>query len=109
MKDFRTKLREYLAQEGISQRDAAKRMDISAQALSKMISPDNKTKVKPSTVTKALVSLPGFRYFATGRTDPDIGTQAADHFDHLMETHPYFRSKVEGHGQRMIIEFLNKK
>lgn len=109
MKDFRDKFREYLIREGIAQSEAAKALGITQQAMSWMLDPDNESQPRPVTVSKAIIAFPGFKYYATGRMDPDIGTQAAENFDHLMKTHPYFRSKVEAHSQKMLIEYLESK
>jgi len=109
MKDFRSKFREFLAQEGIAQIDAAKALGITQQSISVMVDPTNDKPVRPSTISKVKAAFPKFKYFAEGSIGPDIGSQAADNFDKLMESHPYFRSKVESYGQKMIIEYLENK
>lgn len=109
MRDFRDKFREYLVREGIAQVDAAEAMGITQQAISNMLDPQNDSPVRPTTVSKAMNAYPGFRFFAEGRMDPDIGKQAADNFELLMKTHPYFRSKVVAHGKQMLIEYLESK
>ena len=109
MKDFRNIFREFLASEGIAQVDAARILGVTQQSISVMVDPSNEKPVRPSTITKVKTAFPKFKYFAEGSIGPDIGKKAADNFDKLMESHPYFRSKVEAHGQKMIIEYLERK
>tara|TARA_R100001510_G_C7655524_1_gene214740 strand:+ start:3161 stop:3493 length:333 start_codon:yes stop_codon:yes gene_type:complete len=109
MKNFRNIFREFLAKEGIAQIDAAKIVGVTQQSISNMIDPNNESPVRPSTITKVMAAFPKLKYYANGSIDPDIGRVAADNFDMLMKIHPYFRSKVEEHGQKMIIEYLERK
>jgi len=109
MKNFRNIFREFLANEGIAQIDAAKILGVTQQSISSMIDPTNERPVRPSTISKAMAAFPKLRYYVKGTVDPDIGRIAADNFEMLMKIHPYFRSKVEEHGQKMIIQYLEKK
>ena len=108
MNDFRQKFGIYLINKGISQTEAAERMETSQQAISQLLTIDKP--VRPTTKRKIYKAFPDFADRMEGFQEfTELGNRATKYFDQLIKNHPSFKARVESYAKDYVIGYLEGK